>query len=1062
MAVNHDQIPDEMKRLRQWCTYKLETVDGKKTKVPYEVSTGARASSTAPQTWTTFEAALTAYQDLDKYKGICFMCSDESGIVFIDLDGCIKDGTIEPWADEIVKRFNSYTERSQSGKGLHILIKGTKPGTKCRTKKYPHAVEIYSKARQCCTTGDVLDGYNTIESRQDELDKLYTEIFGKEEPKTPIKTTNKRGSLSDGAILLKATISKKGKEFTTLWNGSTLGYGGDESAADQALMNMLAFWTQKDPNQMERLFSQSKLGQRDKWRNRKDYREITIQKAIDGTTEIYKPKASARENRPSPDEFYKFGCIEGGKLADISEKERTEAKIALRLKIENDHGLLSEEDGVALSAGFRYGEKHNGEVDPEPYKSIDDQMKAAIAESKERAANRANIPDLIMEDVMDVEYPENGGGEVSTEFNHSKATDSILQKLPVAIGEDGQLYYWHGSIWQPNAESVIFNKIRALAHKEFGIFRHREVIAALRHELIFRPVKFDPSPYLLGVANGVVDLRTGEFREYKKEDYISRPIAVTYNPEAKCPRIIKFLEEVCPNITDRCMLVDWLALHAIGKAFPYILFLLGLGRNGKGVYEYILQSVFGKASFSFMGLDELNKSNFAKSNLYGRRGLIVSEVGDDNQRGKGHIPTRFLKLSTGDGTIDSDRKNTTRIQFDPTFKSTIDSNDMPIIKDTSRGWEERFCKADMPYHFVTDPDPDNPREKQRNPHLKAELTTDEELSGLLNLIIYRAIEICKTEKIIKRSGREYMAEYQVQSASVSVFLERYCEYYPIGPDGKEIKEGWRIDEIYEHYKNWCTQPLINGDVVDDGSFGKKVKKFCGGASGKREDINDKDGKRKQVRRYPGLMFFKENFDKDMKSLSTPVPPDTSRETSDKSISPPDTPDNYTIWTHIGEKFGIMINHDNQDEILSENFSIGENVKKTPLSGGTGADSDFTPLSLEVPGGQPESISILPGGNSTDNDSASKRGARQDCGKQREPSTTGESEPEEPPSGRIRGAAIVEYGQNGQVDPRKLALALKMPEDQIIIELSKLGYVPEERPGGRTVFRQRVSAPEVGQ
>lgn len=154
--LDFDSIPLELKALNQWCVYKLEDVDGEKTKVPYSPTTSQRASSTDRLTWSTFNAAMAAYQDLEGYNGICFMLSEENDIVFIDLDGCIKDSVIEPWALEIVNRFNSYTERSQSGNGLHILIKGTKPGDRCRTAKYPHKIEIYSHSRQCCLTGDVV------------------------------------------------------------------------------------------------------------------------------------------------------------------------------------------------------------------------------------------------------------------------------------------------------------------------------------------------------------------------------------------------------------------------------------------------------------------------------------------------------------------------------------------------------------------------------------------------------------------------------------------------------------------------------------------------------------------------------------------------------------------------------------------------------------------------------------------------------------------------------------------------------------------------------------------
>ena len=301
-------IPTEMTILPQWCAYKLEMVDGRRTKVPYEISTGARASSINPTTWTTFSAAQAAYQDIGGYDGICFMLSEAAGIVFIDLDHCIKDdGTIEPWASEIVERFKSYTEKSQSGKGLHILIRGSKPGNKCRTTKYPHAVEIYNKARQCCTTGNTLDGYETIESRQDELDKLYVEIFGQDKPKDAPKPAAPTG-LSDKALIGKAFLARNGDKFKQLWDGSWLGYPS-QSEADQALMNMLAYWTGKDPAQMERLFSQSGLGKRDKWTDRPDYRKETIEKAIADVGDIYEPKERPNETLAEPDvSFSGYTC----------------------------------------------------------------------------------------------------------------------------------------------------------------------------------------------------------------------------------------------------------------------------------------------------------------------------------------------------------------------------------------------------------------------------------------------------------------------------------------------------------------------------------------------------------------------------------------------------------------------------------------------------------------------------------------------------------------------------------------------------------------------------------
>ena len=293
-AIYPENIPPEAKNLNQWDCYKLEMVDGDKTKVPYNPTIGQRASSTDPQTWVAFTVALAAYRDLELYDGICFFVTEESGIVFIDLDKCIKDGKIEPWALEIVKNFNSYTEKSQSGKGLHILIKGKKPGKRCSTSKFPHDVEIYDHARQCCLTGDVLEGHSTIEPCQDALNVLYSEIFGEEKPHHAAAAPG-LSCLSDQQVIRRAILATNGNEFDALWNGSLLGYNGDESGADLALMNHLAFYCGGDRLQMERLFSASALGRRDKWISRQDYRERTIDRALEGRTEFYKPRAEETE-----------------------------------------------------------------------------------------------------------------------------------------------------------------------------------------------------------------------------------------------------------------------------------------------------------------------------------------------------------------------------------------------------------------------------------------------------------------------------------------------------------------------------------------------------------------------------------------------------------------------------------------------------------------------------------------------------------------------------------------------------------------------------------------------
>lgn len=150
-----ENLPDEITDSKQWVLWKKEPKkDGKIGKVPYQPN-GNRALSNNINTWYKLSMVVTVFQDVGGFDGICWMMPIEPGdIIFIDIDDCIKDGKIEPWAEEVIKRFNSYTERSQSGNGLHILIKGHKPIQRCRKHGSPY--EIYDCLRPCYLTGDLV------------------------------------------------------------------------------------------------------------------------------------------------------------------------------------------------------------------------------------------------------------------------------------------------------------------------------------------------------------------------------------------------------------------------------------------------------------------------------------------------------------------------------------------------------------------------------------------------------------------------------------------------------------------------------------------------------------------------------------------------------------------------------------------------------------------------------------------------------------------------------------------------------------------------------------------
>lgn len=134
------------------------------------------------------------------------------------------------------------------------------------------------------------------EKNQEALDRLVAYLRHTEDRET-VSTANGNGNTvtavfagpTDEEVLEKCRAAENAAKFSDLFDAGDVHrhHGGDDSAADLALLGMLTFWTQ-DAAQLERLFSDSALGQREKWRRRADYRKRTIKRALpDPGDEVY-------------------------------------------------------------------------------------------------------------------------------------------------------------------------------------------------------------------------------------------------------------------------------------------------------------------------------------------------------------------------------------------------------------------------------------------------------------------------------------------------------------------------------------------------------------------------------------------------------------------------------------------------------------------------------------------------------------------------------------------------------------------------------------------------------
>lgn len=282
----------------RWVNYKAVEKEGRMTKIPFQVS-GALMDSTNPSHWSTFEEA---YQKDSNRVGMVFPL--DMLTLGIDIDDCLNPETkgIEHELKQVIATLileaDTYTEISPSGNGLHFIFELTAPLPLIAHKNKPF--ETYSSERYFTVTGNSYGEEREVRTITPEIALELLAIigypWGKEERPIELLTQEHGNAMDDTTILEKMFSSKKnGIEIKALYEGDTSKYKGDTSSADMALLSHLAFWTQKNPEQMERLWTSSPLGKREKTEKRKDYRDRSILNAIKNTTVVYQTKAMRLE-----------------------------------------------------------------------------------------------------------------------------------------------------------------------------------------------------------------------------------------------------------------------------------------------------------------------------------------------------------------------------------------------------------------------------------------------------------------------------------------------------------------------------------------------------------------------------------------------------------------------------------------------------------------------------------------------------------------------------------------------------------------------------------------------
>lgn len=275
---------------KRWVSWSYQTVGGRQTKVPF-------GKSDDPSTWHTLEQAQLI-QGKDPNKGVGLMFGLKKQLLGIDIDHCLTDGVLDYHEEadkifELIKVADTYCEISPSGTGLHLFLLIDEPLDLIANKHAPF--ELYTNRRYFTVTFNPFGIERPVRtvSLAEANDILsvtgypWARLSDEALRPAPVRSET---TFDDDDLVKKMFSAKGGAKIKALYDGDTSAYNNDHSNADMALLSHLAFWTQGDKDQMERLWLASPLGLRAKTQERADYRDRSIKHALDNCKEYYKPK----------------------------------------------------------------------------------------------------------------------------------------------------------------------------------------------------------------------------------------------------------------------------------------------------------------------------------------------------------------------------------------------------------------------------------------------------------------------------------------------------------------------------------------------------------------------------------------------------------------------------------------------------------------------------------------------------------------------------------------------------------------------------------------------------
>ena len=335
------------------------------------------------------------------------------------------------------------------------------------------------------------------------------------------------------------------------------------------------------------------------------------------------------------------------------------------------------------------------------------------------------------------------------------------------VDDKNEMWIYKDGIYIPQGKSQVKTIMRDLLEEWYSAFSYNQVMNKLEADTFIEVDDFfiQNHIYEVPVQNGILDLKMKTLSEYTPEKIFFNKLHVNFNPIATCPRIDQFLSEILTTEDDKQVYYELGGFSLLKEyKFEKAFMLVGDGRNGKDKCLELLKRLIGVENCCSVPLCALVPDSFIISMFFGK---MLNVAGDINN--KDLKDTSTFKALTGRSLMSAPRKFLNPITFQNYAKFVFACNELPMVYDNSKGFWDRWVLLEFPYTFVTQQELDTTEDKKglklRNENIIEEITTPQEMEGLLNRCLEGLHRLFQTRNFSTTKGSKEIKDLWIRKSN---------------------------------------------------------------------------------------------------------------------------------------------------------------------------------------------------------------------------------------------------------------------------------------------------------